>query len=320
MTRQRTVAIQAVTEEETFRSSTASARSSVTLQTIRGEGVLEPTRGPTIRVVVGGSAWFELEQLRIALRETTVLVADAASGHIVRTGAGTDCRIVTISPSEHYFRGPEPCVLAPRLFEEVLKPGHGEPWNLANALAQRAFRCGDSAPLEDLVAGCVHAVAKHQRRLNVYLDRCPGRTRAHQRTVFAKLLRVRAVLDLDFFGEFQLSQMARHANVSRLYFLRLYRDVFGKTPFQEFNDARVTRARTLLATYPGSVTDIALMLGFRNRSAFSRWVAEHCGAPPTELRRPNGTHVANGISDVREIHIFGPRNQNQTKNKHEPAA
>lgn len=320
MTRQRPVAIHAFPEEEVSSTSTGSAQSSITLQTIRGEGVLEPTKGPTLRVVVGGSAWFELEQLRIALREASVLVADAASGLVVRTGAGTDCRIATISPSEHYFRGPEPYVLAPRWFEEVLKPSHGEPWNLANALAQRAFRSGGTAPLEDLVAACVHAISKHQRRLDVYLDRCPGRTRAHQRTVFAKLLRVRAVLDLDFFGEFQLSQMARHANVSRLYFLRLYRDVFGKTPFQEFNDARVTRARTLLASYPGSVTDIALMLGFRNRSAFSRWVVEHCGAPPTELRRPNGTYGANSIPDVREMHIFGTRNQNPTKNKHDAAA
>src|SRR5688572_13372626 len=82
-----------------------------------------------------------------------------------------------------------------------------------------------------------------------------------------------------------IQQVAREAAMSPFHFIRQFEAVFGTTPHQFRIQARIDRAKRLLALSDYSVTDVCLEVGFSSLGSFSDLFARRVGTPPSLYRR-----------------------------------
>src|SRR5262245_18505895 len=82
-----------------------------------------------------------------------------------------------------------------------------------------------------------------------------------------------------------LNAMAREAELSPYHFLRMFSVVLGVTPHQYLVRSRLRHAAQRLADEAGSITDIALDVGFGDLSNFVRTFHRAAGVSPRDFRR-----------------------------------
>jgi AraC family transcriptional regulator len=83
----------------------------------------------------------------------------------------------------------------------------------------------------------------------------------------------------------RLSDLSRLAGLSSSQFGRAFTVSTGTTPYKWFLDARIERAKVMLADRRRNLVDIALENGFSEQSHFNRAFRAATGASPNEWRR-----------------------------------
>ena len=120
------------------------------------------------------------------------------------------------------------------------------------------------------------------------IERCPGRTHAQRRHVFARLQRVCHYLDANCHLELDNDALARLANYSPWHFIRAFRAAYGETPHAYLVRRRLERACRLLRGSHLAISEVALASGFENRCAFSRLFRQRFGTTAGAMRRQAG--------------------------------
>jgi AraC-like DNA-binding protein len=102
---------------------------------------------------------------------------------------------------------------------------------------------------------------------------------------FVRLCRARDLLRQADAGPLTIDDLARGAAMSPFHFIRQFSALFGETPHQLRIQARLDRARHLLALGDASVTDICMEVGFSSLGSFSALFARRIGTAPSVYRR-----------------------------------
>jgi AraC family transcriptional regulator len=82
-----------------------------------------------------------------------------------------------------------------------------------------------------------------------------------------------------------LADLAAAACLSPFHLHRVFRSVFGETPFEMGRRRRIERAKALLARRRTPVAEVAAATGFESESAFSRSFRAVTGMSPSAYRR-----------------------------------
>ena len=82
-----------------------------------------------------------------------------------------------------------------------------------------------------------------------------------------------------------IEDLARELHISPFHFIRQFEAVFGATPHQFRIQARLDRARHLLALGQHSVTDVCMEVGFSSLGSFSTLFARRLGEAPSAYQR-----------------------------------
>ena len=108
--------------------------------------------------------------------------------------------------------------------------------------------------------------------------------RSSDADTYRRLSRAREFIDDCFHLPLDLDQISRQACLSRYHFLRLFRQVFDRTPHQYLTERRIQKAKELLASSQLSVTDVCFEVGFESLGSFSTLFHRHVGRPPISYR------------------------------------
>ncbi len=81
-----------------------------------------------------------------------------------------------------------------------------------------------------------------------------------------------------------VADLARRAGFSKTHYSRTFKRLTGRSPQQYLIDARIDRAKVLLARPDRSVTDIARELGYQDVYHFSKQFRRRTGKPPSQTR------------------------------------
>ena len=94
---------------------------------------------------------------------------------------------------------------------------------------------------------------------------------------------------LDFYVEhpFTLDMLCRDFNYSKNHLIHVFREKFGKTPYQYYLSVKIGLAKKMLASGNTSVEDIAERLCFTDRTHFSKLFKRETGLSPAEYRKNN---------------------------------
>lgn len=103
--------------------------------------------------------------------------------------------------------------------------------------------------------------------------------------VFGRLCRSRDLLCEVREKPLSIRDIARETGMSPFHFIRRFESLFGMTPHQFRIRARLDRAKLLLATGTGSITDVCLELGMDSLGSFSEMFARRVGASPSIFRQ-----------------------------------
>jgi AraC-like DNA-binding protein len=85
--------------------------------------------------------------------------------------------------------------------------------------------------------------------------------------------------------EFSLNDIAREANLSPYYFVRVFKTETGKTPYEYLVNLRIKKASVLLRRKENNITQISYLCGFSNPSHFSSVFKRIIGVSPSEYRK-----------------------------------
>ena len=82
-----------------------------------------------------------------------------------------------------------------------------------------------------------------------------------------------------------IADVARQCSLSRSHFSRAFKKTTGLAPRDWFLQARLERAKALLAQSPASISQISLECGFADQSHFTRVFTRSIGTTPSTWRR-----------------------------------
>ncbi|HMQ59938.1 MAG TPA: AraC family transcriptional regulator [Flavilitoribacter sp.] len=107
---------------------------------------------------------------------------------------------------------------------------------------------------------------------------------ATRNELFRRLSAAREWIEAHCEAHISLNQMAGVAAMNSQHFLRLFKQVFGATPYRYLIDLRLDRARERIENSDQPVSDICKDLGYESLSTFSGLFRRRFGIPPNQLR------------------------------------
>ncbi|WP_186467700.1 helix-turn-helix domain-containing protein [Bradyrhizobium stylosanthis] len=99
-----------------------------------------------------------------------------------------------------------------------------------------------------------------------------------------KLRRVRDFIEENLFHPIYLSELSEIVGLSRMHFAAQFRAATGQTPYAYLLQRKIERAQTLLRDQTFSVSDVASIVGFKNKAHFSTAFRRIVGEPPSRWR------------------------------------
>jgi AraC family transcriptional regulator len=100
-----------------------------------------------------------------------------------------------------------------------------------------------------------------------------------------QLNQVKEFIQAHLNEDVRLTDLAGTVSMSRYYFIKLFKQSTGLTPYQYLIQKRIQRAKERLRQHRGiAIAEIALQYGFANQSHFTRLFRQMVGTTPRNYR------------------------------------
>lgn len=173
--------------------------------------------------------------------------------------------------------------VCPALGTRLLPARHAASRNLRRHAIALA-RTTQALSLESAANAVIDGILELQAPLFDAISRCPGRTHAKQLEAFLRLQRVRNFISSYCDQHLDNDALACMANYAPTHFIRIFNEAFLETPHDYLIEQRLRLAVRLLHSSNLAVREVALAIGFENRSAFSRRFRQRFGVTANEAR------------------------------------
>lgn len=168
-----------------------------------------------------------------------------------------------------------------------LSPRFGDPDTILEHLALAIGEAvSNGLPRSSLL---VDPIARAMASRFIALDRGTGpeaaRARPASQLSMRQLRRIRDFVEGNLDTDIRLGAMARACELSTEYFVKVFKNSVGVSPYQYVIGLRVERARALLGDVSLSLSEIALQCGFSHQEHMTRMFRRFTGQPPGRYRR-----------------------------------
>lgn len=102
--------------------------------------------------------------------------------------------------------------------------------------------------------------------------------------LYRRVVRAKLYIDAHFSGPIDLDNIADEACFSKFHFVRLFREIYGRTPHQYLTDVRIRRAKELLCQ-GATVARACYSVGFDSISSFTGLFKRRVGSTPAAFQR-----------------------------------
>jgi AraC-like DNA-binding protein len=86
--------------------------------------------------------------------------------------------------------------------------------------------------------------------------------------LYKRIVQTKLFIDSHFSEKIDLNDISDEALFSKFHFIRLFKNIYGKTPHQYLTKVRIEKAQELLQQ-EYSVTDVCFQVGFDSLSSFT---------------------------------------------------
>ncbi len=128
--------------------------------------------------------------------------------------------------------------------------------------------------------------------------------------------RMQDYIEEHIFEPITLSQLARAAGYSQWHSEKLFKDIFGKTPFDYIRALRLSKAAIVLRDEKPKVIDVAFDFVFDSHEGFTKAFTRQFGLSPKNYSRetpPIGLFLPFRANDYRHTKLKGERTMSENK-------
>lgn len=97
--------------------------------------------------------------------------------------------------------------------------------------------------------------------------------------LYRRIVQAKLFIDGNFTDEIALDNISGEAYFSKFHFIRLFKQIYGKTPHQYLTSVRLDKAKQLL-TKGLTVSEVCASVGFKSLSSFSSLFKKAVGETP----------------------------------------
>ena len=256
-----------------------------------------PHRGPlSVRVVLDGREEYLVEGRRKILNPGDVLVLNPRTEFASTTLRGAPTHVVTLfsapGPVQKSWRERERASgrgglftpSAPLVSEHVRlhDADLGDPLRRLALAARRRDRSG----IERETAATLQAIWRaREDDLRLADQRLCASKRSTRQDLYSRLHHARDFIHAHLSDPIELGDIARVAFMAPFYFHRRFSEVFGKPPGAYVRDLRLDTAARRAEVGADDVGSLAIAVGYRDPSAFTRAFRKRFGATPSAYLR-----------------------------------
>jgi len=113
-------------------------------------------------------------------------------------------------------------------------------------------------------------------------DNLPLTIKKNKAEIALSVLKAKNFIDNNIYEKLNVDKICDSVYISKFYFIRLFRDLFGTTPYKYLTEKKLEESKYLLAT--NSIEETANKLHFTDRSAFSNKFHRKYGIRPSKFK------------------------------------
>ena len=98
--------------------------------------------------------------------------------------------------------------------------------------------------------------------------------------LYRRIVQAKLYIDAHYAHRIDLDNIAEEAHFSKFHFIRLFKEIYGKTPHQHLVAVRIEHAKVMLRK-GSSVSDTCVSVGFESPTSFSGLFKKLVGVPPS---------------------------------------
>jgi AraC-like DNA-binding protein len=137
---------------------------------------------------------------------------------------------------------------------------------------------------EELFYSLAESVIMDQRLVFNQLSKLNFKKHETNQELFRSLMVAKEVMDAALFASLTLDDLALNAGISKYHFVRLFKSVFGISPYQYVKHRKLDLARTQLLK-GCKVVDVAVQCGYPDTPSFSKAFKHRFGLNPSALNK-----------------------------------
>jgi AraC-like DNA-binding protein len=98
--------------------------------------------------------------------------------------------------------------------------------------------------------------------------------------LYKRIVQAKLFIDSNYADNIDLDNIADEAYFSKFHFIRLFKNIYGKTPHQYLIAVRIEKAMLLLRTNK-AVSEVCFSVGFESLSSFGSLFKRNVGVTPS---------------------------------------
>ncbi len=103
-----------------------------------------------------------------------------------------------------------------------------------------------------------------------------------KKDLLRKLAKGKTFIELYYKMEIDIARVAEESNISQYHFFRLFRDVYGVSPYQFIKQKRMQAASEILLKQRLPLAQLAMEVGYSDIFSFSKAYKQYFGCPPSQ--------------------------------------
>jgi AraC-like DNA-binding protein len=98
--------------------------------------------------------------------------------------------------------------------------------------------------------------------------------------LYKRVVQAKLFIDKNYADKIDIDHISNEAFFSKFHFIRLFRKIYGKTPYQYLTSVRIDKAMQLFQNVK-PVSEVCLAVGFESLSSFSGLFKANVGVSPS---------------------------------------
>jgi len=105
-----------------------------------------------------------------------------------------------------------------------------------------------------------------------------------KKDLLRKLSKGKSFIDNHYFLDIDVSMVAVESNISQYHFFRLFKDVYGVSPYQYIKQKRMLKANDIMKKNRLPLAQLAMEVGYSDIFSFSKAYKQYFGCSPTQSK------------------------------------